>query len=469
MTTRIETDTLGPIQVPSNALWGAQTQRALKYFQVSSEKMPWLLIKALTQIKRASAQVNYDLKLLDATRTQAIIQAADEVLSGIYINEFPLSVWQTGSGTQSNMNINEVLSNRANMLINSSQKFKHNKLIHPNDHVNKGQSSNDVFASAMHIAAVVSLRNQLIPVIKKLKNTLLKKSIKFCNIIKIGRTHLQDAIPLTLGQEISGWACMLKKNVDQIESTIPRLSELALGGTAVGTGFNTHLEYAERVISEISCLVQQPFTCSINKFESLATCDAMVYSHSSLKGLAVSMMKIANDIRLLSSGPRCGIGELKIPENEPGSSIMPGKINPTQCESMTMLCCQVMGNDVAISIGGSSGHLQLNVYRPLIIYNFLQSVNLLTDGIRNFHDYCIFGMEPQINRIASLLNQSLMLVTALTPYIGYDKSAQIARKAYLEGLTLRQSAIQLEYVTEQEYDAWVCPENMISPNFDQLK
>lgn len=452
-------DTLGIVQIPDHVLWGAQTQRSLKFFQISSEKMPWELIKSLTQIKRCAAQVNYDLKLLDNTRTQAIIQAADEILSGIHINEFPLSVWQTGSGTQSNMNVNEVLSNRANELIKNKS-----ILIHPNDHVNKGQSSNDVFASAMHIAAVVELCSKLIPVIKKLKKTLLKKSIEFRNIIKIGRTHLQDAIPLTLGQEVSGWEFMLKKNIDQIQSTIPRLSELALGGTAVGTGFNTHPEYAERIVFELSNLIKHTFLCSTNKFESLATCDAMVYSHGTLKGLAVSMTKIANDIRLLSSGPRCGIGELKIPENEPGSSIMPGKINPTQCESMTMLCCQVIGNDVAISIGGLSGQLELNVYRPLIIYNFLQSLRLLTDGINNFHNYCVLNLEPKTHRITKLLNKSLMLVTALSTHIGYDKSAEIARKAYLEGLTLKQAAIQLGYVSSQQFDNWICPENMINPN-----
>lgn len=466
MNKRIEKDILGIVQIPNNVLWGVQTQRSLKYFKVSSEKMPWELIKSLTQIKRASAQVHYDLRLLDAIRTQAIIQASDEVLSGIHINEFPLSVWQTGSGTQSNMNINEVLANRANELINKIHTTQHTYKVHPYDHVNKGQSSNDVFASAMHIAAVISLYDKLIPVMKKLKKTLFRKSIEFCNIIKIGRTHLQDAIPMTLGQEISGWEYMLKKNIDQIKSTIPRLCELALGGTAVGTGLNTHPEYAERVVSELSRFINHSFISSSNKFESLATCDAMVNAHGALKGLAVSMMKIANDIRLLSSGPRCGIGELKIPENELGSSIMPGKINPTQCESMTMLCCQVMGNDVAIGIGGSSGHLELNVYRPLIIYNFLQSVCLLTDGIKNFHDYCVLGIQPQTHRITELLDKSLMLTTVLSTYIGYDKSAEIARKAYLERLTLKQAAIQLGYISAQQFDNWVRPENMITPNTD---
>lgn len=463
MTTHLSKDTLGIIQVPDHVLWGAQTQRSLQHFKVSFEKMPWELIKALTQIKRSAAKVNHDLKLIDSAKSQAIIQAADEVLSGKHMTEFPLSVWQTGSGTHTNMNVNEVISNRANQLIYKIQ-TKKSQYIHPNDHVNKGQSSNDAFASGMHIAAVVNLCKQLIPTAKVLKNTLLRKSIKFRNIIKIGRTHLQDAIPLTLGQEFSGWTCMLKKNIDQIESTIPRLLELALGGTAVGTGFNTHPEYAERIVAELSKLIGYNFICSANKFESLATCDAIVYSHGALKGLAISIMKIANDIRLLSSGPRCGIGELKIPENEPGSSIMPGKMNPTQCESITMLCCQVMGNDVAIGIGGSSGQLELNVYRPLIIYNFLQSVRLLTDGIKNFHDYCILNIQPQVDRIQELLNKSLMLVTALSKHIGYDKSADIARKAYLEGLTLKQSAMNLGYIDEQQFDNWIHPENMITPH-----
>lgn len=464
MVVRIEKDTLGTITVSNNVLWGAQTQRALKYFKVSSEKIPWELIIALVQIKRAAAQVNYDLKLLSPIQMKAITQAADEVLSGIHTNEFPLSVWQTGSGTQSNMNVNEVLANIGNKFINKTNTNNTKIYIHPNDHVNKGQSSNDVFASAMHIAVIVALKELLIPTIKLLKNTLFKKSIKFRNIVKIGRTHLQDAIPLTLGQEISGWEYMLKKNIDQIKSTIPRLSELALGGTAVGTGFNTHPEYSQRVILALSNLIKHSFICSTNRFESLATCDAIVYSHSTLKGLAISMTKIANDIRLLSSGPRCGLGELKIPENEPGSSIMPGKINPTQCESMTMLCYQVIGNDVTIGMGGASGHLELNVYRPLIIYNFLQSIHLLTDGIKNFNDYCILNMEPQLEKIKEFLNKSLMLATALNAHIGYDKSAHIARNAHLKNLTLKQSAIELGYITEEQFDNWVKPKNMIYPH-----
>lgn len=458
--TRTDIDTLGTVQITDNKLWGPQTQRALKYFRVSSEKMPWELIIALAQIKRSAAQVNYDLKLLDLKRAKAIIQASDEILSGNHMHEFPLSVWQTGSGTQSNMNINEVLSNRANELLGYKREDIQ-KYIHPNDHVNKSQSSNDVFPSAMHVASVVALNEQLLPKIKMLRKTLLNKVIEFHNIIKIGRTHLQDAIPLTLGQEISGWEYMLQNNIYRIESTIPYLKELALGGTAVGTGFHSHPEYSERIVSELSNLIKHSFISAPNKFEALSTCDAMVYSHGALKGLAVSMMKIANDIRLLTSGPKCGIGELSIPENEPGSSIMPGKINPTQCESMTMLCCQVIGNDVAISIGGSSGHLELNVYRPLVIYNFLQSVRLLTDGINNFHNYCIIGIKPKIKRIKELLDKSFMLVTALSSKIGYDKSAQIVKKASLEGLTLKKAAIELGYVNEEQFDIWIRPENMI--------
>lgn len=463
MTNRTDIDTIGPIEIENNKLWGPQTQRSLKYFRVSFEKIPWEIIIALTQIKRAAAKVNYDLKLLNSKRAKAIIQAADEILSsGMHMNEFPLSVWQTGSGTQSNMNINEVLANRGNELLgyqrNSIQKY-----IHPNDHVNKSQSSNDVFPSAMHVASVVALYEQLLPKIKILRKTLLKKVIEFCNIIKIGRTHLQDAIPLTLGQEISGWEFMLKKNIYKIESAIPYLRELALGGTAVGTGFNTHPEYSNRIVSELSNFVKYSFVSAPNKFEALATCDAIVHAHNALKSLAVSMMKIANDVRLLASGPQCGIGELNIPANEPGSSIMPGKVNPTQCESMTMLCCQVMGNDVAITIGGSSGNLELNVYRPLIIYNFLQSIRLLSDGISNFHDYCILGIKPRIKRIQELLDKSLMLVTALSSRIGYDKSAQISKKAYLEGLTLKKAAIELGYINDEEqFDKWVQPEKMIN-------
>lgn len=461
MTMRIETDSMGEILVSNDRLWGAQTQRALKYFKISNEKLPTALITALAQIKRIAAQVNCDLGLLDKKRAQVIVQAADEVLSGIYYrDEFPVSVWQTGSGTQTNMNMNEVLANRANELLGITREQR-NKFIHPNDHVNKSQSSNDVFPSAMHIAAVVELYEQLIPNIHILYKTLCDKSIEFNHIIKIGRTHLQDATPLTVGQEISGWSSMLKHNIYHIESTVPHLRELALGGTAVGTGLNTHPEYAIRIAKELSVFTKHSFVSAPNKFESLATCDALVHSHGAIKGLAVSMMKIANDIRLLASGPRCGIGELSIPENEPGSSIMPGKVNPTQCESMTMLCCQVIGNDVSINIGGASGHLELNTYRPLIINNFLQSVRLLSDGIKSFHSYCIMGIRPQYARIKELLDNSFMLITALSPYIGYDKSAQIVKTAKLKQISLKEAAILLGYVSAEQFDSWVHLENMV--------
>lgn len=458
--TRIEVDSIGEILVPSNRLWGAQTQRALKYFKISNEKIPIELIQALTQIKRVAARVNCDLKLLDEKRATVIIQAADEVLSGIYYqNEFPISLWQTGSGTQTNMNVNEVLANRANALLGMT--MGNSKFVHPNDHVNKSQSSNDVFPSAMHIAVVIGLCEKLIPNIQSLHKTLFNKSIEFNDIIKIGRTHLQDATPLTLGQEISGWVSMLQHNIQHIKSTIPHLSELALGGTSVGTGLNAHPEYAVRIADELSIITKHAFVSAPNKFEALATCDALVHSHGAIKGLAVSMMKIANDIRLLVSGPRCGIGELNIPENEPGSSIMPGKINPTQCESMTMLCCQVIGNDVSINIGGASGNLELNTYRPLIVNNFLQSIRLLSDGIKSFHLFCISGMQPRRERIKELLNNSLMLATALSPYIGYDKASEIARMAHKRGLSLKEAALLSGYVDEQQFDSWVCPENMI--------
>lgn len=460
MKTRIEIDTMGAVSVSNNRLWGAQTQRALKYFDISNEKIPIELIIALAQIKRVAAIVNCDLELLDDKRAKVIIQAADEILSGNYYNEFPVSLWQTGSGTQTNMNMNEVLANRANELLGIARD-QSSKFIHPNDHVNKSQSSNDVFPSAMHIAAVISICEQLIPSIRVLHKTLFDKSIEFNSIIKIGRTHLQDATPLTLGQEISGWVSMLQHSIYHIESTIPHLCELALGGTAVGTGLNAHPEYADRVAYELSMLTKHSFVSASNKFESLATCDALVYSHGAIKSLAVSMMKIANDIRLLVSGPRCGIGELSIPENEPGSSIMPGKINPTQCEAMTMLCCQVMGNDVSINIGGASGNFELNTYKPLIINNFLQSVRLLSDGIKSFHDYCVIGIQPRRERISEFLNNSLMLVTALSPYIGYDKAAEIAKIARLRGLSLKEAALLLGYVNAEQFDLWVRPEDMI--------
>ncbi|NWC62874.1 class II fumarate hydratase [Cedecea sp. P7760] len=456
---RSEKDSMGPIDVPADKLWGAQTQRSLEHFRISTEKMPTELIRALALTKRAAAKVNVDLGLLPAERGTAIIAAADEVLAGKHPGEFPLAIWQTGSGTQSNMNMNEVLANRASEILGGVRGME--RLVHPNDDVNKSQSSNDVFPTAMHVAAIIAVREHLLPQLNVLKQTLAKKADAFKDIVKIGRTHLQDATPLTLGQEISGWVAMLEHNLKHIDHSLPHLAELALGGTAVGTGLNTHPEYAVRVAKELADFTKQPFVTAPNKFEALATCDALVHAHGVLKGLASSMMKIANDVRWLASGPRCGIGELSIPENEPGSSIMPGKVNPTQCEAVTMLCCQVLGNDVAVNIGGASGNFELNVYRPMVIHNFLQSVRLLADGMESFNEHCAVGIEPNRDRISQLLNESLMLVTALNTHIGYDKAAEIAKKAHKEGLTLKASALKLGYLTEEEFDAWVRPEDMV--------
>ena len=457
--TRIEKDSMGPIDVPADKLWGAQTQRSLEHFRISVEKMPADLIAALAITKKAAAAVNCDLGLLAKERADAVIAAADEVLAGKHPEEFPLAIWQTGSGTQSNMNMNEVLANRASEILGGQRGGE--RIVHPNDDVNKSQSSNDVFPTAMHVAAVIAVRTQLIPELKSLHSVLAAKAEAYRDIVKIGRTHLQDATPLTLGQEISGWAAMLQYNLKHLENSLPHLSELALGGTAVGTGLNTHPEYAVRVAKKIAELSGQPFVTAPNKFEALATCDALVHAHGALKGLAASLMKIANDVRWLASGPRCGIGEIAIPENEPGSSIMPGKVNPTQCEAMTMLCAQVMGNDVAVNIGGASGNFELNVFRPMVIHNFLQSVRLLADGMRSFNEHCAAGIEPNRERINQLLNESLMLVTALNTHIGYDKAAEIAKKAHKEGLTLKASAMKLGYLTEAEFDAWVRPEDMV--------
>ena len=458
-TVRHEKDSMGAIDVPADRLWGAQTQRSLEHFRISTEKMPVSLIQALALTKRAAAKVNQDLGLLSADKATAIISSADEVLAGKHPDEFPLAVWQTGSGTQSNMNMNEVLANRASELLGGVRGME--RKVHPNDDVNKSQSSNDVFPTAMHVAAVIALREQLIPQLNVLKTTLNEKAQAFSDIVKIGRTHLQDATPLTLGQEISGWVAMLEHSLRHIEFSLPHLAELALGGTAVGTGLNTHPEYAVRVAEELATITGQPFVTAPNKFEALATCDALVHTHGALKGLAASLMKIANDVRWLASGPRCGIGELSIPENEPGSSIMPGKVNPTQCEAMTMLCCQVMGNDVAVNMGGASGNFELNVYRPMVIHNVLQSVRLLADGMESFNEHCAVGIEPNRERISQLLNESLMLVTALNTHIGYDRAAEIAKKAHKEGLTLRAAALALGYLTDAEFDAWVRPEAMV--------
>jgi fumarate hydratase, class II len=459
MNTRIENDTFGPIAVPASRLWGAQTQRSLQNFDISGERQPKEIIRALAQIKRSSAVVNHLMGLMDDRKASAIIAAADEVLDGKHDDEFPLVVWQTGSGTQTNMNVNEVLANRASELLGGPR--GEGRLIHPNDDVNKSQSSNDVFPTAMHVAAVEAIRNRLLPSLMKLKATLAGKSEAFKDIVKIGRTHLQDATPLTLGQEFSGYVAQLEQCDRHLHGALPHLCELALGGTAVGTGLNAPPGYAEKVAAELARLTGLPFVSAPNKFEVMAAADALVHAHGTLKTLAASMMKIANDIRWLASGPRSGIGELSIPENEPGSSIMPGKVNPTQSEAVTMLCCQVFGNDVAINFGGASGNFELNVFRPMIAHNLLQSVRLLADGMASFNEHCAAGIEPNRERIADLVARSLMLVTALNPHIGYDKSAQIAKKAHKEGTSLREAALALGYVTAKQFDAWVRPEDMV--------
>ena len=461
MTTRAEHDTFGPINVPANKLWGAQTQRSLQNFDISGELMPTGIIRALAQIKRSSSIVNLALGLQSLAITQAIVAAADEVLAGQHADEFPLVVWQTGSGTQTNMNVNEVLANRGSELMGGPR--GEGRLVHPNDDVNRSQSSNDVFPTAMHIAAVVGITEKLLPAIERLRTTLAHKAKEFDSIVKIGRTHLQDATPLTLGQEFSGYVAQLEHAEKHIHTALPHLYELALGGTAVGTGLNAPKGYALAVALELADLTAQPFVTAPNKFEALAACDALVHAHGALKGLAASLMKIANDIRWLASGPRSGIGELRIPENEPGSSIMPGKVNPTQSEALTMLCAQVFGNDVAINFGGASGNFELNVFRPLIAHNFLQSVRLLADGINSFNDNCAVGIEPNRERIAELVGASLMLVTALNPHIGYDKAAFIAKKAHQEGSRLRAAAIASGYVTGEQFDAWVMPARMTHP------
>ena len=456
---RIERDTFGEIEVPADRLWGAQTQRSLQNFRISSERMPLELIHALVHVKRACTRVNAQLGLLDAGKSAAIMEAADEVLAGRHDAEFPLVVWQTGSGTQTNMNVNEVLANRASEIMGGGRGEE--RLVHPNDDVNKGQSSNDVFPTAMHVAAVTALNVALVPALRLLKDTLATKAAAFDDIVKIGRTHLQDATPLTLGQEFSGYVAQLEHGIAHVLASQTHLCELALGGTAVGTGLNAHEEFGVRVAGELARATGMQFVTAGNKFEALAANDALVHAHGALKTLAASLMKIANDVRWLASGPRSGIGELRIPENEPGSSIMPGKVNPTQSEALTMLCCQVLGNDVAINIGGSMGNFELNVFKPLIIHNFLQSARLLADGVRSFNDNCAVGIEPIRERIASMMEQSLMLVTALNPHIGYDKAAAIAKKAYEDGTTLKAAALTLGYVTESQFDEWVRPADMV--------
>lgn len=456
---RVEHDSLGDIEVPDDALWGAQTQRSLIHFRISTERMPWPLLLALARIKRACALVNAELGLLDTPLASAIAQAADEVFAGTHCDEFPLSVWQTGSGTQTNMNMNEVLANRASELCGGPR--GEGRLVHPNDHVNLGQSSNDIFPTAMHVAAACDMVEHLQPALRALRATLADKSAAYSGILKIGRTHLQDATPLTLGQEMSGWVAQLIHAEHAITTSLEALHELAVGGTAVGTGINTHPQFGDRVASRLAAETGLPFRRAANSFAALACHDPLVSAHGSLKTLAVALMKIANDVRWLASGPRCGLGELRLPENEPGSSIMPGKVNPTQCEALTMVCCQVMGNDVAIGIAGASGSFELNTYKPLIAYNVLQSVRLLADAMTSFNDHCARGMEPDRDRIARQLGSSLMLVTALSPHIGYDQAAAVARHAHASGISLREAALTLGMVTEAEFDEWVWPERMV--------
>ena len=461
---RIEKDSFGPIDVPSDRLWGAQTQRSLHHFAISTERMAPELVAAMAQCKRAAAAVNRSLGKLPKEKADAIMQAADEVLNGQHGGEFPLAVWQTGSGTQSNMNINEVLANRGSELMGGER--GEGRKLHPNDDVNMGQSSNDMFPTAMHVAAALAVAKNVLPALAKLRGTLEMKSREFADIVKIGRTHLQDATPLTLGQEFSGYVAHLEFSEHAIKAALPALLLLAAGGTAVGTGLNAHPDFAPRIAAELSSRTALSFKTAPNKFAALAGHDALVAAHGAFKTLAAALMKIANDVRWMASGPRSGLGEITIPENEPGSSIMPGKVNPTQCEALTMLCCQVFGNDVALTIGGASGNFELNVFKPMIAHNFLQSARLLADGMTSFEHHCARGIEPNRKRIGELMEQSLMLVTALAPHIGYDRAAQIAKTAQHDGTTLRHAALASGFVDEQQFDTWIVPMAMTHPNPD---
>ncbi|MEA4954238.1 MAG: class II fumarate hydratase [Pseudoflavonifractor sp.] len=453
---RIEHDTMGEVKVPADKYWGAQTQRSYENFRIGTERMPQEIIRAFAILKKAAALANCKLGNLDEKRAGAIGQVCDEILAGKLDEEFPLVVWQTGSGTQSNMNLNEVIAGRANEILGE-------KLIHPNDHVNKSQSSNDTFPTAMHIAALLAIEEQVLPAVDLLHGTLVKLSEEYRDVIKTGRTHLQDATPLTLGQEISGWYAMLEKGKVMLQSSLDGLRELALGGTAVGTGLNALPQFGEAVAEEISTLTGKRFITAPNKFHSLTSKDELVFAHGAMKALAANLMKIANDVRLLSSGPRCGIGELIIPENEPGSSIMPGKVNPTQCEAVTMVAVQVMANDVAVGMAASQGNFELNVFMPVCIYNFLQSARLLGDVMVSFNNNCAVGIQPNREKIKEYLDNSLMLVTALNPYIGYENAAKIAKTAYREGGTLKETAVKLGLLTAEEFDKIVRPENMVGP------
>lgn len=459
---RIETDSLGEVAVPAHVHWGAQTQRSIVNFPIGGEKMPAALVRALGIQKLSAARANMKLGVLDAKLGEAIVQAAREVIDGTLADQFPLVVWQTGSGTQSNMNANEVIASRANEILTGNKGGK--TPVHPNDHCNMGQSSNDTFPTAMHIAAAVEAMDHLIPALNKLHGALDAKAKEFADIVKIGRTHLQDATPMTLGQEFSGYAKQIEYGIARVEAALPRVLELAQGGTAVGTGINAKVGFAEGFAAEVAAETGHAFVTAPNKFEALAAHDAMVEISGALNVLAVSLMKIANDIRLLGSGPRSGLGELSLPANEPGSSIMPGKVNPTQCEAMTMVCAQVMGNNMTVTVAGSHGHLELNVFKPVIIYNVLQSMKLLGDASHAFTDNCVVGIEANTTRITQLLNESLMLVTALNPHIGYDNAAKIAKKAHAEGTTLKAAALELGLLTEEQFAAWVVPADMIRPS-----
>lgn len=455
---RIEKDTMGEIKVPADKLWGAQTQRSLQNFKIGGERMPIEVVYGMAIIKKASALANSKLGVLDGDKATVIAEAVDEILSGMWDEHFPLVVWQTGSGTQTNMNVNEVVANRANQLLTERGSAVR---IHPNDDVNRSQSSNDTFPAAMHIAGVIAVEDKLIPALDVLNRTLHEKAEKFNDLVKIGRTHLQDATPITLGQEISGWYAMLDKTRAMLIQSVDSMRELALGGTAVGTGLNAHPDYAVAVAEEVTALTGKTFITAANKFHSLTSHDQIVYTHGAIKALSADLMKIANDVRWLASGPRCGIGEIVIPENEPGSSIMPGKVNPTQSEALTMAVCQVIGNDTAIGMAASQGNFELNVFKPVIMYNFLQSLTLMADAMISFNDNCAVGIEPNEAVIKRNLDQSLMLVTALNPHIGYENAAAIAKNAHKQGLTLKEAAIASGLLTSEQFDEYVRPENMI--------
>ena len=462
---RVEHDTMGEVKVPNEKYWGAQTQRSFENFKIGIEKMPKELIYSFAKLKRSVAVVNNSLGKLNDEKKKAITQACDEIIEGKFDDNFPLAIWQTGSGTQSNMNMNEVIANRASEILGGDfrKDSKEGKKVHPNDDVNMSQSSNDTFPTAMSIVSVIQIEKKLLPALRELKATFEKKVKEFDSIVKIGRTHLQDATPLTLGQEFSGYLSMLAHSEEQITASLPTLRELAIGGTAVGTGLNAHPQLSEKVIDELSKFTGVKFVSSPNKFHALTSHDAITFTHGAMKGLAANLMKIANDVRWLASGPRCGLGEILIPENEPGSSIMPGKVNPTQCEALTMVCVQVMGNDAAIGFAASQGNFELNVFKPVIIYNFLQSLDLLADAMRSFNEHCAVGIQPDKEKIDHNLHNSLMLVTALNPHIGYENAAKVAKNAHKKRISLKESCLELGLLSEADFDKYVVPENMIKP------